>query len=363
MSEATAAQPAPEPPTLEERIAAHTDVIAAATDEMARLRRAITAAAASGVPLGEFDVLLSMNGLADFKKVILDDKDLMREAATLRTFEEMRAARQAAAPVPEPAPLRRQRGQHSADRPPLRLASAGVLAAFKPLSTAVRHSWAAATAHPVVAGTIATATIGLAATTAVVAPHASASGGSGPGSVPAPAVGTVSAVPAPSFRSLVVRPVKPGLDARSAVTPPVVPVPVSGPPPAYVPPSGDPPPPQQGQDPQQQAPAAGTLGVDVTAVDLSSGTGQFTLNCAGGDCPWHVVAGGTVSADVRQGTLADGESATITLTVDPAALLLGGSRMVTVWPGGIRIPVSWQAAPVPDVPSPQDSTVPSPNPS
>jgi hypothetical protein len=95
---------------------------------------------------------------------------------------------------------------------------------------------------------------------------------------------------------------------------------------------------------------AGTLTVSTTALDLSgTGLGSITLSCSGGPCDWHVVPGTGVSADTRQGSLGDGESVTVGLTVDPAALLLGGSATVRVWPGDIAVSVSWAAPVVPSV--------------
>ena len=69
----------------------------------------------------------------------------------------------------------------------------------------------------------------------------------------------------------------------------------------------------------------------------------------------HVVAGGVLGADVRQGDLRDGGSVTVTLSVDAAALLLAGSGTVTVWPGDIAVTVSWA---VPVVPAADPSALP-----
>jgi hypothetical protein len=94
----------------------------------------------------------------------------------------------------------------------------------------------------------------------------------------------------------------------------------------------------------------GTLSVSTNALDLSgTGLGSLTLTCSGGPCDWHVVPGTGVSADTRRGSLQDGESVTVGLTVDPAALLLGGSSVVRVWPGDVSVAVSWLAPVVPSV--------------
>lgn len=108
MSEA-AAQLAPER-TLEDLLAAHAAAVGRAADEMARLRRVISAAAAGGLPLGEHDIILSMNDLADLKLVILADKELLSSAATVVTMGQALEARRAAAgPAPETRPSSRRR--------------------------------------------------------------------------------------------------------------------------------------------------------------------------------------------------------------------------------------------------------------
>jgi hypothetical protein len=101
--------------------------------------------------------------------------------------------------------------------------------------------------------------------------------------------------------------------------------------------------------------------VSTAAVDATgTGTGMIVITCTGGECDWHVVARGVLSADVRHGALEDGESATVTITVDPAALLAAGSGTVTVWPGDARVAVTWDAPPAP---SPADTTLPTGAPS
>ena len=100
---------------------------------------------------------------------------------------------------------------------------------------------------------------------------------------------------------------------------------------------------------------SGMLTVPVTSLDVTgSGVGQLTISCSGGECPWHLIAGGPLSADMRSGTLQDGETATITITCDPSALVLGGSETVTVWPGDIQVAVTWSAPPPPS-PAPTDA--------
>jgi hypothetical protein len=102
--------------------------------------------------------------------------------------------------------------------------------------------------------------------------------------------------------------------------------------------------------------------VSTAAVDATgTGTGMIVITCTGGECDWHVVARGVLSADVRHGALEDGETATVTITVDPAVLVAAGSGTVTVWPGDARVAVTWDAPPAPspaDTPTDQPSVVP-----
>lgn len=258
-------------------------------------------------------------------------------------------------PEPEPAP-RRHRHRASKRTPAQRPLYPRALRGAVPLGAigaAARHSWPAA--HPVAASAIA---LSLAAGTAAVVPHTAATfgfGGSPATRASVPGWQTsASPMPLPSS-SLIARSVTRPKPNTVTVTGPLTyaPAPPQG---SYAPPSGDPVP----QDsPPVQVQAAGVLSVSTTALDLTgTGTGTLTLTCTGGGCPWHVVAGGVLSADVRQGDLQDGESVTVTLTVDPAALALGGSGVVKVWPGDVEVTVSWAAPPV-QVPSVVPSVLPS----
>lgn len=262
------------------------------------------------------------------------------------------------AAVPGPAPgaaprkARHRAQRNPAQRPLFPRAIRGVVPAGG-LVAMLRHSWAA---HPV-----ATAATGFTAATLMIggggaAVHAATSPGAARGSTPNPAASVVAAAPmlqpvtsaSPRFPSAVT---KPKTDAdRSAplatLPPPALPLPAISLP-GVSPVQG----PGDAQDPLPQLPVQGTLSVSAAALDLTgSGTGQITLSCTGGDCPWRVVAGGAVSADVRHGYLADGETTTVTLSVGADALLAGGSGVVTVRPGHIRVAVSWAAPALPSAP-------------
>jgi len=109
---------------------------------------------------------------------------------------------------------------------------------------------------------------------------------------------------------------------------------------------------------------SGMLTVPVTSLDVTgSGVGQLTISCSGGECPWHLVVGGALSADVRQGVLSDGGSTTVTVTVDAAALAQGGSQVIKVWPGDVSVMVSWSAPPPPSAPTDSPADVPADTPS
>jgi hypothetical protein len=104
----------------------------------------------------------------------------------------------------------------------------------------------------------------------------------------------------------------------------------------------------------------GVLQAVTTQVDLGADgvtyTGQISFTASGGPVDWHAIRGsGDISLDVRYGTLEDGQTATVTVTVSADAEVLGGSSVVTLWPGDVAIPVSWAALPVPSPsPSPSD---------
>ena len=294
------------------------------------------------------------------------------EAAMLR-LAEMRArflsrepeAPLTAVPSPRPARHRQQRPRNPLLNVVKGIAPAGGLAA------AVRHSWPAA--HPIPA-TLATAAAGLAvAGTAVVAPHTAATFGFGhTAGTPGPAASVVAATPLPLV---------PPSEIAAAFTRPKgkagttlsMPVPPSAP--AYVP-ATDPP---GGTVPAPEPSSAlaapeGTLEAVTTQLALGADgttyTGMITVVAQGGPVTWRAVRRSRdITLDANWGTLEDGQAATITVTVTAAAQVADGSSAVLLWPGDVRIPVTWVGLPPPPpVPSPTDlpaqpAADPSPSPS
>lgn len=106
MSE-VAAQPSPEPPTLRDIVAAHTDALTGARLEMAALRRALDAAKLSPGRVMTDGMLYRAVGLiADYEQETIRLAGLIGQSARLSTWCEMFEAEQAAelAVVPEAAP-------------------------------------------------------------------------------------------------------------------------------------------------------------------------------------------------------------------------------------------------------------------
>lgn len=103
------------------------------------------------------------------------------------------------------------------------------------------------------------------------------------------------------------------------------------------------------QDPSAQPSAApgGTLdGQTVTVAIGPGGRGSVTFMAVGGPLEWQASASGpALDLSDYRGTLADGESFTITVTVRPGSL--AGSGTVTVSAGGqqVTVPVTWVALP------------------
>jgi hypothetical protein len=273
---------------------------------------------------------------------------------------------------PLPAvPPQRARSRHAATAP--RASRATHLRLVKLLIpgaalAGLKYAWQVHRAATVAAGVLTVAATGTTAAV-VAATHGVVARALGAAAA-VPADGLYSAAPIASGSSSP-SPALPSSLRLAAVTKPRVNAVSAGPlitalpgPPVSVVPVQVPSPAGQQQQEQRQAPPApdGTLTADVTALDLSgSGLGAITLTCNGGSCPWHVVPGRDVAADVQRGDLQDGQSVTVNLTVDPAALILGGDSTVKVWPGGITVAVSWSAPVVPSVdPSPVDTTVPDP---
>ena len=283
-----------------------------------------------------------------------------------------------------PVPAQR-RGGHAAHRTPkdkrwLRSVPAvipvGALALFKPLSTAVKASWAA---HPVAtaaAGTVAfTVATGTAAV--VVAPHGVVAQAFG--AVPvasAPADGIVSATPitgpssSPSALPVAAFMTKPKTSAISSL-------PLYDPPSqrsyAYVPPAYNPPPQQgQGQGSQQQAPAQQQSGPAVLQVDAPAtidltggGTQTITISATGsGWVSWHISTDGSdLDFSPARGVLQAGQSVTVMISVN-AAQVVDGNQSQTFSVAGQDISVTLPPPPPPAAgPSPAstDTTFPIPS--
>ena len=252
----------------------------------------------------------------------------LEQAFAAGRAHERSQAQQQAPPAPPAGP------RHAAGKR-LRLVGGSGVAAFAGAAFAgLRH---ALIAHPAVAAAAGVTAVA-ATTTAVLVPSPSPSASAVPAGTPAPAASVYDATPVPPGAQKLIASVsgrKGGKGLTVAMEPPF---------PSYAPPDPSVPAADPGPPP---APAAGQLSVSVTALNLgTAGTGVLTLSCTGGPCSWHVLPGRHVSADIRQGALRDGQSVTVSLSVNPAALILGGRAVTRVWPGDITVPVSWDAPPV-----------------
>jgi len=348
---ATAEQPAYNPErTLEE----WAEVLAGLqAPTLAALERVARAVAAARVREDSTELVMAMHRLADLQGTMLDASRVLAQAGAVQSFEQIQAqAREQQAhlaAVPDPAP-RRARHRASRKRDPGRPLMRPVqgIAPLAAAGAAFRHSWLAA--HPAVAGTLAAGAVAATVTTAVVAPHAAATFGLGtPATAPAPAASIWGATPITvpvAVASAVTRPSQPA-KPLTALGPSAMP--------PYLPAVWSPAP--SGSGGASQPAPAGTLTVSQMSLDLTgSGTGQIAISCSGGPCVWHVVVGGPLSADTRRGTLQDGQTATVTITCDPSALLTNGNQTITVWPGDGRVIVTWTAPPpLPADPSPTDA--------
>ena len=214
--------------------------------------------------------------------------------------------------------------------------------------TGLRHAWAAHPVYTAAAGFTTVAT--LTAATAVVAPHAAATFGAGPSS-PAPAASIYSAVPAPSQQRLIasVSGRKGSSGTLTVSLPPSVP--------SYAPQdpsvsSGG----GNGQDPSQPssqpAPAPEVKLVVPGSLDLGTGSsGTIRITAYGGTVSWSAsTSAGGLSLDSASGTLAAGDSATITVSIGADLQALTGPGSVTITYGDGKtavIPVSWTVVPLP----------------
>jgi hypothetical protein len=265
---------------------------------------------------------------------------------------------QALAAVPAP-PGRRPA---SAPRNPiLNLVKGGLASAAAVLGLKALARGAAAHHIALTAATAALTGTAVVAGTVYVSAHHSAAGPS-PVPVSAPAAGAGDSasplLPSPSSPGRPGRVPKADADGSGSRDPVL-----SGP--AWVPASAPAPPsPAPPSSPASALPSgppsAGTLSADMPSADFGAlTTVTITLTAAGGPVTWGAVC--SDSADVSlsqvQGTLQDGESVTVTLTLSPA-VLVSGSAVLTIYPGHLQIPVTWEPAPV--VPAASD---PSPSPS
>jgi hypothetical protein len=360
MSEA-AAQPAPDLPQTLEGLAALLGDLAAENrrlfEEAVRISRA---------PMSQDDrnvVLMLVHRAADVEGIERAVLDKLNQEVRLRTVQELweKANVPDLAPVPEPDPASR-RHRHRASRkrdtsqPPLMRSVKGMIP-LGAIGAAARHSWPAA--HPALAGTIATAAVGIAATTAAVVPNSAATFGLGGGSAPAPAASIWSAVPVPAggpgrIASAVTHPG----NARTLtlLAPPTVP--------AYDPPAPD----GGSQDPGPQSPSLPVPVPQVSLIvtgslDLGAGSsGQIRLTAFGGPVSWQASASAAgMNLDVASGTLAAGHSATIGVSIIADLQALAGPGSVTITYGGGKtavVSVSWTTVPLP-LPSPAESVLPS----
>jgi hypothetical protein len=250
---------------------------------------------------------------------------------------------------------------------PFKLLKGGSVAAFAGAAfTGLRHAWAV---HPVATTAAGFTVATLAATTAVVAPHAAATFGvGGSPSAPAPAASIYSAVPVtgPSSQKLIAAVTGHKGSSRTLTLnmPPSLP--------SYAPqgpsaPSGG----GGGQGPSQ--PSSQPVSVpDVRLVvtsGLDLGTGQsgtIRLAAFGGDLSWSAsTSAGGLTLDSSSGTLQAGDSAEITVSIVADLQALAGPGSVTITYGDGKstvVPVSWTVVPLP-APLPTDTSLPVPLPS
>ena len=254
-----------------------------------------------------------------------------------------------------------RRGRHaSASLPARALRVVTGIAGAVGLTGALRHVLGAGTAAKVTTASL-TAVILTGGAVAVI-PGASGAlhFGVSPAGTPAPVASIEAAVPiAPplSVRRLIASVGRP--DARSSAPAAVPPLPVSSVPPPPVPPS------------PAQAPAttaAGTLQADVTEATLPDADGNYSgtvnLSATGGLVTWHATCPDpdVIIDGSHVGTLDPaGQPYALTFSIDPAAQAIGGSAVITLWPGDIQVEVTWAALPVPS-PSPvvSDTSIPTP---
>ena len=200
------------------------------------------------------------------------------------------------------------------------------------LRGAVRHAWAWAAHHAVLA-TAAVVTVPAVVVGAVTAGPAVVSAISSPpsSSAPAPAASAVDADPFPSAAPSGRQSAE--VKKASEAPPPAVPV-LAVPSPSSPAPAAAPPP--------------GRLDITQAAlvIGVSGTTGTLTLTADGGPVTWHADATAPLTLSSADGTIPAGES--VSLTVSIPAGSIAGAGTVTV--NGQVIPVTWvglQPAPLP----------------
>ncbi|HZR50058.1 MAG TPA: hypothetical protein VFB06_11120 [Streptosporangiaceae bacterium] len=255
---------------------------------------------------------LAIAELIHFGHRIADLDGPLRSAPHLIAIGEERERDRAAAQA-------RQRARHAA--PGKRLLRAVPVAAAA--GAALKTAFTAVTAHRA-----ATASLALAASvvtagglTLAVQPYQTQT------VPPQPAVTQAAALaPAAAFPSAVPAVVthKRRHRPRRAVTSPA-PQPSTAPPPSSPPPS------------PSASPSPGVLAVSSPVLQLEGGTGEVALTAQGGQVSWEASAPGWVFLSPASGSLADGETVTVTVTCHREG---PGSAVVTFAPG-VAVQVTW----------------------
>ena len=107
----------------------------------------------------------------------------------------------------------------------------------------------------------------------------------------------------------------------------------------------------------------GVLAADTGELNFPDSNGDYNgsvnLSAAGAAVTWHAVCGDPdVVLTASQGTVyPDGQPYPLSVSIDAAAQAVGGSATITLWPGEIRVTITWQAL---VAPSPADSPSPDP---
>jgi DNA-directed RNA polymerase specialized sigma24 family protein len=110
----------------------------------------------------------------------------------------------------------------------------------------------------------------------------------------------------------------------------------------------------------QRAPGTGGLGVSPGTLTLApGGSGSLTLTASGGPVQWRVSGTGPLSVSPGGGTLDPGAAGLVVVRAPSSG---PGSALLTFWPGGERVRVSWSGHPSPPPSSPPTSPPTSPPP-